>query len=162
MSKINSQSTYVQKPVPPLIWAMLVWSLQQMLCMVPMHFAQRCALCRKFLVSLEPLTHSLLGAVVSVSHWSALNTPKSLGIPKAKKSRGLRSGGRAGQLTGLRVLSTVNRKSGSDAVWQCGENEVVLHHAWTTCVVVDEEAHVPGVLVNRSPKNDGTLNLLVC
>jgi hypothetical protein len=58
--------------------------------------------------------------------------------PQSQKSRWLGSGDRAD----LRVLSTVHRKSGSGAVWQCGENEAVPHHAWTTCVVVDEEAHV--------------------
>jgi hypothetical protein len=54
-----------------------------------------------------------------------------------KKSRVLRSGDRAGQLT---------------VHWKCGENKVMLHHAWTTCVVFDEEAHVPRVLVNHSTK----------
>jgi hypothetical protein len=29
-------------------------------------------------------------------------------------------------------------------------------------VVVDEEAHVPRVLVNHTPKNNGTLHLVVC
>jgi hypothetical protein len=36
----------------------------------------------------------------------------------------------------------------------------MLHDAWTTCVVVDEEAHTPRELVNHSTKNDGTLHLL--
>jgi hypothetical protein len=63
--------------------------------------AQRCVLCRKFLVSLEsPDRLSPLVAVIHLSHWSVLNTPKSLGVPRAKKSRGLRSGDHAGQLTG--------------------------------------------------------------
>jgi hypothetical protein len=72
--------------------------------------------------------------------------------PHSQRSRRLRSGDRAGHLSGPRVLSTVHRKSGPGAVWQCGENEMVSHHAWTPCVVVDEEAHVSRVVVNHSPK----------
>jgi hypothetical protein len=125
--------------------------------------AQKYALCRKFLVALEfPDRNSVLVAVIPLSHWSALNTPTSLGVPTAKNPEDLGQGIVQASWLGLRVLSTVHRKSGSGAVWQCGENEVVPHHAWTTCVVVDEEAHVLRVLVNHSPKNDGTTHLLVC
>jgi hypothetical protein len=38
----------------------------------------------------------------------------------------------------------------------------MLHHVWTTCVVVNEAAHVPRVLINDSANNDGTLHLLDC
>jgi hypothetical protein len=34
---------------------------------------------------------------------------------------------------GLCILSTAHRKSGSDVVWQCWENEVVAHYTWTMC-----------------------------
>jgi hypothetical protein len=49
--------------------------------------AQRCALCRKYLVSLDsPNRHSLL-VLMPLIHWSALNTPKSLDTPTAKIQR---------------------------------------------------------------------------
>jgi hypothetical protein len=41
----------------------------------------------------------------------------------------------------------------SGAVWQWGENEFVRQHEWTTCVVVDEEAHVTRIPVNHSQTN---------
>jgi hypothetical protein len=124
-------------------------------------FAQRGPIWRKFLGLLEsPHRHSLLVAVIPLSHRSALNTRKSLGVPIAKNPEDWGQGIVQASWLGLRVLSTAHRESGSGAVWQCGENEAVSHHAWTTCVVVDEEAHVPRVLVNYSPKNDGTQHLL--
>jgi hypothetical protein len=52
----------------------------------------------------------------------------------------------------LRFLSTIHRKCGSGAVWQCRENKVVPHHVWSICAVFNEEAHVPRLLVNHSPK----------
>jgi hypothetical protein len=63
---------------------------------------------------------------------------KEFRCPHSQKSRGLRSGDRADIWLGLRVLSTVHRKSGSGAAWQCGEHDLVFHHAWSTCVFVDE------------------------
>jgi hypothetical protein len=36
---------------------------------------------------------------------------------------------------------------------------VVPHHTWSTGIVIHEEAHVPRVLVNHSPKDNGTLHL---
>jgi hypothetical protein len=46
--------------------------------------AQKCALCRKFMVSLESSDrHSLLVAAIPLSHCSALNTPRFLGDPTA-------------------------------------------------------------------------------
>jgi hypothetical protein len=59
----------------------------------------------------------------------------------------------------LRPLRPVHcsRKSGSDAVRQYGENEAMPHHAGLTRVLTDVEARVPRVLVNHSPKIDGTL-----
>jgi len=45
--------------------------------------------------------------------------------------------------------------------WQCKENEAVSHHAWNTCVVFDEQANIPRVLVYYT-KTDGILHLLVC
>jgi hypothetical protein len=133
--------------------------------------ARRCALCRWFLVSLESHDrHSLLVAlIIPPSLWSALNTPKTLRAPTAKNPED--EGQRIVQVSwlGLRVLFTVHRKSGPFAASQCGDNEVVPHHAWTTRVAVDEEAHVRRVLVNHSPKkiikwnkNDVTMHLLVC
>jgi hypothetical protein len=58
---------------------------------------QRCALCWKFLVSLEFRDrHSLFIAVTPLSHWLSLHTPKSLSVPHRKKSRLLRSADCAG------------------------------------------------------------------
>jgi hypothetical protein len=46
-------------------------------------------LAAKFVVSLESSDrHSLIIAVIPVSHWSALHTPKSLRVPIAKISEG--------------------------------------------------------------------------
>jgi hypothetical protein len=124
---------------------------------------QRYALCRKSLVPLEsPDRLSLLVAVIPLSHWSALNIPKSVGVLTAKHPEDLGQGIMQASWMGLRILSIVHQKSGSGAVGQCWENEVVPHHAWTTRVVVDEGAHAPGVLINQSQKNYGTLHLLVC
>jgi hypothetical protein len=48
--------------------------------------AQRCALCRKCLVSLvSPYRHSLLVAVIPLNHWSALNTSTNLMYPQRQK-----------------------------------------------------------------------------
>jgi hypothetical protein len=55
---------------------------------------------------------STLCCYTSLSHWSALNTLKSSGVPTAKNSRGLRSGDRVGQLTG-----TPRPVHGSLKVW---------------------------------------------
>jgi hypothetical protein len=80
--------------------------------------AQRCVLCRRFLVHSNLLTGILC---------LVLNTPKSLDVPAAKIFRGLRSGDRAGRLTGsprhvhcspkvwFRCCLTVRRKRG-DAI----------------------------------------------
>jgi hypothetical protein len=38
---------------------------------------------------------------------------------------------------------------------------MVPHHARITCAVGDEEAHVPRILGNHSPENDGTMHLSV-
>ena len=49
--------------------------------------SQKCVLFQKFLVSLESFdTHSLRVAVIPLSQWSALNTPKPLCVLKAKLS----------------------------------------------------------------------------
>jgi hypothetical protein len=104
---------------------------------------QRCKLCWKFLVSLEPPNrYSLLVAVIPQCYWLALNAPKSLGVTISKKPGGFRSGDHAGQLTGPPHPIHCSPK-----VWF---NVVVPHHAWTTCVVVDEEVHVSRVVVNLS------------
>jgi hypothetical protein len=61
-----------------------------------------------------------------------------------------RSADRADQLNGpprpLRCSQSLVQ-----ALSDCGENEMVPHHAWTTSVVADEEAQIPRVLVNHSP-----------
>jgi hypothetical protein len=51
--------------------------------------------------------------------------------------------------------------SGSGAVRQCGENELVIHHAWTTRVVADEDSRVPWALVTHSLNIFRTLHLSV-
>jgi hypothetical protein len=103
MSK-KSQSTYIQKQVSAEIWVMVMWSLQQVLCVGPMHSNKSFSSslhrgvhsCQKFQVSLEsPDRHSLLVTVVPLSHWLVLNTPKSFGVPTANNAEDY-----AGQLTG--------------------------------------------------------------
>jgi hypothetical protein len=56
--------------------------------------------------------------------------------PYSHKSRD-----RAGLLTGTHVLSTVRRMSDTA--------EIAPQHAWTPCVVVDEEACLPRALARR-------------
>jgi hypothetical protein len=52
----------------------------------------------KLIISLEsPERHSLLVAVIPLSHWWPPNTQKPLGVPTAKSSNVLRSGDLAGQ-----------------------------------------------------------------
>jgi hypothetical protein len=63
---------------------------------------------------------------------------------------------------GLCFLSIVHQKSGSGAVWHCGEIDAVPHHAWLICVAIDEEEFVPEILVNYSWKKWWALYLLVC
>jgi hypothetical protein len=115
----------------------------------------------RFLVSIQsPGGQSPFAAVISISHWSTLNAPKSICVPTTRTPEYWGQGIVKASWPGLRILSTVQRKSGSSAVWQYRENEVVPHHDWFTCVFVDEEAHVARVLLNRSPKNGCTLHLL--
>jgi hypothetical protein len=153
--KKKSQSTYVQKPVPAEIWAMFAWSLQQMLYMrFPCISTQLSALRRtevRTLLKIPGFTRiSWLFALIRTfkSLISAEYTKVSR-CSRSQKSRGLRWGDRSGQLTRpprpIHCLPKVWFRC-----WQWGENEVVPHRAWTTCVVVDEEAHVPGILVSHS------------
>jgi hypothetical protein len=87
---------------------------------------------------------------------------KSLVVPTTKNAEAWDQGIVQASWLGLCVLATVHLKSGLGAVWHCGESEVVSHHARSTYVVIDEEAHVPRELVNHSPKSDGILHVLVC
>jgi hypothetical protein len=99
MSKII-QSTYVQEAVLVDSWAIFLLSLQQLVYVVPnfqLFVSQRCALCRKFLFSLESpalcsdTSKSLIGAEYT----------KSFRWPHSHKCRALWSGDCVGQLTGL-------------------------------------------------------------
>jgi hypothetical protein len=86
----------IQKPVPGEIWAILVWLLQQMVCVVPVHFntisgsssqtsaktAESSWLHSNFLTG---ILCSLLECLLS--HWSALTTPKSSGVPESNVQR---------------------------------------------------------------------------
>jgi hypothetical protein len=110
----------------------------------------------------SPDRKSVLVAVTRLSLSSALNTPKFLCIPRAKSPEDYGQGIMQASCLGFRVLFSIHRKPCSGAALQCGEHEVVSHHARTTCVVVDEAARVSRVLANHSPKNDGTLHLFVC
>jgi hypothetical protein len=122
---------------------------------------KRRTLSRKFVLSFKsPDRLSLLVAVMPLSHWSALNITKILGVTTATSPEDWGQGIMQANWLCLHVLSTVHRKSGP-GIWQCGEN-VVPHHTWTTCVVVDEEAHVPRVLVNHPQKSNDTLHPLFC
>jgi hypothetical protein len=173
----------VQKPLIAEIREMFWWSLQQMLPVAPMHFnTALSSSSHRGAHSVENSSfHSTLltGNLLPLSYWSALNAPKSSAVSTTKVPEEWGQEIVRASWVGLRVLATVHRKSGSDAVRQwggasssmntsgsgaaseSGEHEVVPHHAWITCVI-DEESHVPRELVNHSPKNDGTLHLLVC
>jgi hypothetical protein len=64
-------------------------------------YFQWCALCWKLLVSLEsPDRHSLLIAVIPIKSLISTEYTDVFWCPHKRKSRGLRSGDRAGQLTG--------------------------------------------------------------
>jgi hypothetical protein len=79
--------------------------------------AERCALCRKFLVSLESHDrHSLLvDTMPPVIDRRRIH--QSLRCPHSPKYRGLRSGDRTGQLTGPpRPIRSSQKRSGSGAV----------------------------------------------
>jgi hypothetical protein len=135
----------VQKPVRAEIWVMFMWSLQQMLHVVPMHFNTT------FSSSLYGGAYSVefsrfhsnlqTGIVISLLLYSYIGA-KCIKVFRCRHSQefsGLKSGDRAGQLAvPARAVST-----GSGADWQCREKESVPDHAWTTHVVADEEAHPP-------------------
>jgi hypothetical protein len=124
----------------------------------------RCALCSKFLVLLEsPNSHSPRVALIPLSRWSSLNTQKSLGVQTANNSEDWGQGIVEASWLAIRALSTVNRKSGSGAVWQWGENELVPHHAWTTCCDVHAVGNMASVYngchTNRSTVNSASVCL---
>jgi hypothetical protein len=90
----------VKKPVSADTWPISMWSPQQMLCVVPIHFN----------TTFRSLPHR--GAHSVENSWFHLKlltgilylvlntrTPKSLDVPATKKFGGLRSGDHAGQLT---------------------------------------------------------------
>jgi hypothetical protein len=112
--------------------------------------AQRCALYRKFLVSLEsPDRHSLLVAVKLQSHWSALNTPKDLDVSTAKIQRiKVRWSCRP-----VELASTSYPPLTKSLVELLSENVEktkwfpIIHEPY---VFVGEEAHALGILVNHS------------
>lgn len=79
--------------------------------------AQRCPLCRKFLVI--SWRYSQLCAVIFLSHWSALDRTNYLSVTTAK-SQMINPGDRALKFNGLRFLSIVDRKSGAGTVRKCG------------------------------------------
>ena len=76
------------------LWVLLVFSVKKTLCVVPLHLntyirfsshTQGSVPFQKFLVSLQSSdNHSLLIVVIPLSHWSALDTQKSLRVPTAK------------------------------------------------------------------------------
>ena len=109
-----------------------------------------------FLVTLElHYVHTVHVGVMRISHWQAL------GCTHRQKSRGLSSTECIGELSVLHVQSTPQLISGWGAFWQCGENDVVPPHAWTTCIVW-KESHLPREVVNYYTKTNGTLHELIC
>jgi hypothetical protein len=170
MSKKSLKSPYVQKPMSAEKWGMFVWSLQQMLNVVPINFNTTFSSSlhrgtnsvKKFLVPfVSPDRHSPLVAILPLSLIGCIYT-KVFWSPHSQKSKWLRSVDHAGQLTGLphpiycslklwfRFCLTMHRKWGG------------AHHACTTSTAIDEEAHVQRVLLNHTQKNDSTLYLLIC
>jgi hypothetical protein len=130
-----------QKQILAEIWAMFAWCLQQMFCVVPIHFNTiLSSLSHRATLSLEcPDRHSLLVAVIRVPlvHTSARNASKSLHAPTVKNAaEDWDQEIVQASWLGHRVLTTAHRMSGSGAVSRCRANEVVPHHAWTTRVVL--------------------------
>jgi hypothetical protein len=73
--------------------------------------------------------HSLLIAVIPLTHWSAL-IHQSFTYTRNQKYGHLSLGDRAGELTGFPLPVHCSPK-----VWfRCSENEVVSHRAWTKCM----------------------------
>jgi hypothetical protein len=163
MCKKNSQSTYVQKPIPAEIWAMFVRSLQQTLYVVPMHLKKK----RVFNSSSHRGGNlSKIPGFTRIS-WYAFstrccNTSKSLidveytsiyVSPQPKVQR-IMSDDRVSQTTWpprpihcspkvwFRCCLTMRRKL-------LGAPSCL--NLWAACVVDDEEAHVPRILVSHSP-----------
>jgi hypothetical protein len=123
---------------------------------------QRWALCRKILLSIEsPDAHSLLVAIIPLSHWSALNTPKTSCVPTARNPRDLGQWDRAGQLTGSPHPTRCSPK-----VWlmccqagrrKWGDATSGISHMccrWRRGIYSK-------IMVKHSPKNDGRTHLLV-
>jgi hypothetical protein len=147
-------------------WAKFVSSLQQMLCLVPMHFNTT------FSSSSPWGAHSvenswfhlnpLIGIFYSLCR-NAFNSligveyTKDFRCPHGQKSGGLRSGDRAGQLTRVSVsyplltesLVQVRRKWGGTP--PC-INRMCCH--WWRCTCSNN--------IGKSSENDDTLHLLVC
>jgi hypothetical protein len=115
--------------------------------------AQRCIICRILLLLLEsPERHfSTPCCNISMSLTDA-EYAEVFRCFRSQKSRGLRSGDRAGQFIGPPRPSHCSPKAWLRSVWQYGENAVLSHRAWTTRVVVYKNAHVASLLVNHSPK----------
>jgi hypothetical protein len=151
--------------MPAEIWPMFVWSLQQILCVVPMHFNTTFSSApHRGAHSVEDSWfHSISRQAFSTrcnasKSFICAEFTKVFSCLHSQKSRKLRSGDRAGQLAGPpRPIHC------SPKVWfRCGPSlQGVPHHAWTACVVVDEETHVTRLPVNHSQKLDGTVHLLV-
>jgi hypothetical protein len=103
--------------------------------------AQRCEFWRKFLLSLEtPDRNSLLVAVNICKSFTSVEHTEVFRCSHSQKWGGLKSGDRASALfteSLVQVLSDNVEKG-------CG----LTLHAWAT----REEAHAPGVPVNRSPQ----------
>jgi hypothetical protein len=101
MSNKVPVNKYKKKPIPAEVWMIFMLSLQQMLCVVPMHvnktfssFSYRkCALFQKFILLESPHRHEI--------SFHGSNTSMSLMImeytevfewPHSQNSRGLKSG----------------------------------------------------------------------
>jgi hypothetical protein len=140
-----------------------MWSVQQMLCVVPMNFNT------SFISSLQEVrTLSEIPDFTRISI-RCCNTCKSLidaeytkifTCSNSQKSRGLRSGDHAGQLTGPPHPSHCSPK-----VWfRCC---LIIRRKWVgspSCLnhmrCFDEEAHVPRILVNHSWRYTELVSLL--
>jgi hypothetical protein len=141
----NYQWTYVQKSVPDVSSAAdVLYGSHTFQHSFQLFVVQRCTL-SKIPDFTQIFWQAFSTHCCNTSYyWSTLNTPTSLDVPIAFGQE-------------IKVRETCGpvdwaSVSCSGAAWQCRENELVPHNARLTCIVIDEEAHVPRVLVTVHQK----------
>jgi hypothetical protein len=120
-------------------------------------FSSWCAFCRDSLVRSSLLAGNLhllcniYKSLIDAERTEVCTCPHNLNF-RVQRSSWL----------GLRVLATVQGSLVHALSINAAKMWWPLHHAWSTCVFVDEEAHVPGVRVKSSLRRRWYMHLLVC